>query len=94
MSSECSFAGFVALLDLVMQYRAAFIQRDDGVVGQFALALAAGRHERERDLEFAGAGAERVLRRDVAARAEHVRLAQAGDFVGRSSPRARSRAAR
>ena len=75
--------GLVALLDLVVQHRAAFVQRDDGVVRQLAFALAAGRHERERDLEFAGAGAERALGGDVAARAEHIRLAQAGDLVRR-----------
>ena len=78
----------VAPLDLVVQHGAALIQRDDRVVRQLALALAAGRHERERDLEFAGAGAERALGRDVTARAEHIRLAQAGDFIGglRRSP--------
>jgi hypothetical protein len=75
------FRGFVALLDLVVKHRAAFVQRDDRVVREFPLALAAGRHERESDLEFAGARAECSFRRPVSPRTQHVRLAQAGDFV-------------
>ena len=78
----------VAPLDLVVQHCAAFIQRDDRVVRQLALALATGRHERERNLEFAGASAERAFGGNVTACTEHIRLAQAGDLIGslRRSP--------
>ena len=71
------------LLELVVQHGAVLVQRHDGVVRQLLLAQAAGLHELERDLELAAAGAKRALGGDMAAHAEHVGLAQAGNLVGR-----------
>jgi hypothetical protein len=75
------FHGRAPLLELIVQHGAVLVERDDRVVRQLLLAQPAGLHELERDLEFAAARAEGAFRGQVAARAEHVGLAQAGELV-------------
>src|SRR5213082_2036447 len=71
------------LQHLVVQHRAAGIQRDDGVVGQLLLALPAALEECQLDPELRGARRKGALRRPVAARTEPAGLAEAVELVGR-----------